>query len=95
MSAIDELIKNAKTANEGLRPHYKWKNNGTGINLAFNMTSQEVTNAAERDLAALRAERDEAERLLEFLRAAVKGQDIPFDTETCAVLKKHIERSSK
>ncbi len=69
MSAIDELIKNAKTANEGLRPHYKWENNGTGINLAFNMTSQEVTNAAERDLAALRAERDEAVRLLKEIHS--------------------------
>lgn len=43
-------------------------------------------------IAALRVERDEARKLIEFLKAVVKDQDIPFTTETCAVLKKHIER---
>jgi rubrerythrin len=63
MSALDELIKNAKTANEGLKPHYMWQNNGTGINLAYNMTTSSVTEPAEAELAALRARVVELEKL--------------------------------
>lgn len=51
-----------------------------------------MAKKAAEQLASLRAERDEARKLIEFLKAVVKDQDIPFTTETCAVLKKHIER---
>ena len=67
MSALDEMIENAERANRGLEPYYTMSNNGTGINLAFNMTASSVTDPAKDELTTLRAERDEAVRLLKPL----------------------------
>jgi len=51
-----------------------------------------LTYLAATELADIITERDEAVGLIDFLKAVIKDQNIPFTTETCAVIKKHIER---
>ena len=53
--------------------------------------------SASAELARLQRieqERDALRDAVVFLKACIGGEDIPFCTETCAVLKKHIERAA-